>query len=164
MLKLAELNALDPQTFTRQLGAVFEGSPWIPGRTESKRPFRDRTELFAALRDTVMKSGEDEKLALIRAHPDLVGKASLTRESENEQAAAGLGRLSPVEIAQFQKYNAEYHQRFGFPFVICARENKKEAILAAFPQRLANSREAEIETALREIFKIAELRLKDLVE
>lgn len=164
MLKLAELNAVDSQTFTRQLGGIFERSPWIAERTGLKRPFRDRGELFDALRDTVMKSGDDERLSLIRAHPDLVGNATLTRESQNEQATAGLGNLSTSEVAQFQKYNAQYREKFGFPFVICARENKKDAILAAFPQRLANSRETEIDTALREIFKIAKLRLKDLIE
>jgi 2-oxo-4-hydroxy-4-carboxy-5-ureidoimidazoline decarboxylase len=164
MLKLAELNAVDSQTFTRQLGGIFEHSPWIAKRTGPKRPFRDRGELFDALRDTVMKSGDDEKLSLIRAHPDLVGNATLTRESQNEQTTAGLGNLSTSEVAQFQKYNAQYREKFGFPFVICARENKKDAILTAFPQRLANSRETEIDTALREIFKIAELRLKDLIE
>src|SRR5689334_14931030 len=146
MLKLAELNAVDSQTFTRQLGGVFEHSPWIAERTETKRPFRDWSDLFRALRDTVIKAHDDEKLALIRAHPDLVGKASLTRESQTEQAAAGLENLSAAEVAQFQKYNAEYRQKFGFPFVICARTNKKDAILAAFPQRLANSRETEVDT------------------
>jgi len=116
------------------------------------------------LRDTVMKAREEEKLALIRAHPDLVGTATLTSESQGEQAAAGLGNLSAGEVADFRKFNDEYREKFGFPFVICARENKKEAILAAFPQRLKNSRQAEIETALREVFKIAELRLLDLVQ
>ena len=164
MLKLAELNALDRQTYTQQLSGVFENSPWIAERTESKRPFRNRSDLFAALRDTVMKSREDEKLTLIRAHPDLVGTASLTRESKNEQAAAGLGELSADESSRFRQYTREYREKFGFPFVICARENRKDAILAAFPRRLANSRAAEIDTALREVFKIAELRLKDLVE
>src|SRR5438874_9370739 len=118
MLKLAQLNALDPQTFTRELAGVFENSPWIAQRTEAKRPFKNRTELLAALRDTVMKAPDSEKLALIRAHPDLVGNIALTRESQNEQAAAGLGTLSTNEVAQFQHYNAEYRQRFGFPFVV----------------------------------------------
>jgi 2-oxo-4-hydroxy-4-carboxy-5-ureidoimidazoline decarboxylase len=164
MLKVVDLNAVDRETFTRTLNGIFEHSPWIAERTEAKRPFADRSELFAALRDTVMKSGDDEKLALIRAHPDLVGNAVLTAESKAEQAAAGLGDLSADEVAQFRLFNAAYRERFDFPFVICARENKKEAILSAYPQRLNNSREAEIETALLEIFKIAELRLKALVE
>jgi 2-oxo-4-hydroxy-4-carboxy-5-ureidoimidazoline decarboxylase len=111
-----------------------------------------------------MKASADEKLSLIRAHPDLVGSQLLTPESANEQVSAGLGQLSSDEIERFQAYNSRYRERFGFPFVICARLNKKQAILDAFPIRLQNSKEQEMETALREILKIAELRLRDLVE
>jgi len=164
MLKVRELNALERHEFTRLLAAIFEHSPWVPARTESKRPFADRNELCAALCETVMKASEDEKLCLIRAHPDLVGREALTPESKLEQTTAGLGDLSAQEIERFQEYNTRYKERFGFPFVICARLNKKQAMLDAFPIRLQNSREQEMETALREIFKIAELRLKDLVE
>ena len=110
-----------------------------------------------------MKATQDERICLIRAHPDLVGDAVLTNESQKEQRQAGLGQLTSAEIKQFQEYNAAYKERFGFPFVICARLNKKEAILEAFPVRLRNSREQEMETALGEIFQIADLRLKDLV-
>jgi 2-oxo-4-hydroxy-4-carboxy-5-ureidoimidazoline decarboxylase len=164
MLKLAELNAVDRVEFNRALGRIFEHSPWVAERTEPQRPFRDRAKLLAAMRDTVMKAHQDEKIALIRAHPDLVGNATLTRESQDEQKSAGLGNLTPSEIEQFRSFNASYRERFGFPFIICARLNKKEAILEAFPIRLRNSREQEIETALCEIFKIAELRLQDAVE
>jgi 2-oxo-4-hydroxy-4-carboxy-5-ureidoimidazoline decarboxylase len=132
--------------------------------TADQRPFTSRQELFSALCQTAVEANGDEKLALIRAHPDLVGNATLTTESKHEQAAAGLGKLSSEELALFNHYNAKYRERFGFPFVICARMNKKEAILTAFPTRLQNSREQEIEAALAEIFKIAELRLEDLVE
>jgi 2-oxo-4-hydroxy-4-carboxy-5-ureidoimidazoline decarboxylase len=164
MVNIQQLNRLERHEFTNLLGQVFEHSPWVAARTESKRPFANRNELHAALCDTVMKASDDEKLCLIRAHPDLVGNATLTRESKSEQAAAGLGNLSAHEIEQFRQFNAAYQERFGFPFVICARENKKDAILATFPKRLQNSRGQEIETALREIFKIAELRLNDLIE
>lgn len=164
MLKVGELNALDRQEFTRLLASIFEHSPWVPARTASKRPFADRNELYATLCETIMKASDDEKLSLIRAHPDLVGREFLTPESKSEQASAGLGELSPEELQRFHEYNARYKERFGFPFVICARLNKKQAMLDAFPIRLQNSREQEIETALHEIFKIAELRLKDLVE
>ena len=164
MAKVEELNALGPEEFTRSVAPVFEHSPWVAARTAGKRPFADRAELHAALCETVMKASDDEKLSLIRAHPDLVGRATLTAESKSEQTAAGLGELSPEETERFQEYNARYRDRFGFPFVICARLNKKQAILDAFPVRLENSREQEIETALREIFKIADLRLKDLIE
>ena len=151
------------ESFTKTLGGVFEYSPWIAEATANRRPFRTLEDLQAALRNTVAQSSDTEKIALIRAHPDLVGNATLTVESSREQAAAGLGELSAAEVEQFRIYNTEYRQRFGFPFVICARLNKKDAILAAFPVRLQNSRDKEIETALGEIFKIAELRLKDLI-
>lgn len=164
MAKVEDLNAIDQETFTRALAPVFEHSPWIAARTANKRPFTDRVDLYGALCETVMKASNDEKLSLIRAHPDLVGRLTLTPESKLEQAAAGLGELSPDEVARFQECNGRYRERFGFPFVICARLNKKNAILDAFPVRLQNSREQEIETALREIFKIADLRLQDLVE
>ena len=151
MLNLAELNAMDREQFTLRLRPVFEHSPWVAARTAAKRPFATRAELHAALCDTVMKASDDEKLSLICAHPDLVGHATLTAESKSEQASAGLGNLSPEEVAHFQEYNARYRERFGFPFVICARLNKKQAILDAFPVRLQNSREQEIEIALHEI-------------
>lgn len=164
MLKLADLNAMDRQAFTEALGGIFEHSPWIPDRAAALRPFNNRQDLQAALCETVTSASEDEKLSLIQAHPDLVGKAVLTPESQGEQAAAGLGNLSEEEIDKFRNYNAAYRERFGFPFVICARLNKKDAILQAFPDRLRNTRDREIEIALREIFKIAELRLQDLIE
>jgi 2-oxo-4-hydroxy-4-carboxy-5-ureidoimidazoline decarboxylase len=164
MLKIAEVNALERHEFTNTFASLFEHSPWIAARTAAKRPFANRGEFLAALCETVMKSNNDEKLCLIRAHPDLVGREVLTHESEEEQAAAGLGHLSPAELEAFRSYNLRYREKFGFPFIICARLNKKEAILNAFPQRLENSREKEIETALNEIFKIADLRLRDIVE
>ena len=164
MLNIAEVNALERHDFTSAFARLFEHSPWIAARTASKRPFKNPGEFFAALCETVMKASNDEKLSLIQAHPDLVGRETLTSESQREQAIAGLGKLSPEEVNQFRSYNAEYRKKFGFPFVICARLNKKEAILDAFPRRLQNSREKEIETALAEIFKIAELRMQELVE
>jgi 2-oxo-4-hydroxy-4-carboxy-5-ureidoimidazoline decarboxylase len=123
--------------------------------------------LHAAMCAVVSAASDEEKLALIRAHPDLVGRMAregrLTADSTREQAAAGLSSLSAEEVEAFDRYNAAYRERFGFPFVICARENKKDAILAAFPVRLNNSRQDEMTTALAEIFKIARLRLIDLV-
>jgi 2-oxo-4-hydroxy-4-carboxy-5-ureidoimidazoline decarboxylase len=165
-LSLAELNALSRDEFTRVVGPVFEHSPWIAGTAWRQRPFANFENLHRVLCETVKNAGEEKQLALIRAHPDLAGRAaltgSLTRESTNEQAGAGLNRLSPEEMVWFQKQNAAYREKFGFPFVICARLNKKAAMLAGFESRLKNSRESEIQTALAEIFKIAELRLHDL--
>jgi OHCU decarboxylase len=164
MPKLAELNAMDRLEFVRVVGPVFEHSPWVAARTESQRPFSSSAALHAALVETVAKASDEEKVCLIRAHPDLIGDSELTAASKSEQASAGLQDATAEEAKQFREYNRQYRERFGFPFVICARLNKKDAIARAFPVRLRNTREEEIEIALQEISKIAELRLKDLVE
>ncbi|MEY2467078.1 MAG: 2-oxo-4-hydroxy-4-carboxy-5-ureidoimidazoline decarboxylase [Verrucomicrobiota bacterium] len=166
-MTLTQLNSLSRAEFVRIVGPVFEHSPWIAEETWPKRPFASMEQLHQALTKTVRNASEAQQLALIRAHPDLVGRAALagtlTRESTGEQASAGLNALTSEEIESFQKNNAAYKEKFGFPFVICARLNKKEAILKGFEHRLANSHEQEIKTALEEIFKIAELRLRDLI-
>jgi len=164
MPKLAELNAMDRVEFVRLVGPVFEHSPWVAARTESQRPFSSREALHSALVETIAKASGEEKVCLIRAHPDLIGDDELTTASKSEQASAGLQDATAEEAKQFREFNRQYRERFGFPFVICARLNKKDAIARAFPVRLRNTREQEIETALQEISKIAELRLKDLVE
>jgi OHCU decarboxylase len=166
-LTISQLNQAGPAEFVRVVGPVFEHSPWIAEATRLKKPFADLAQLHRALCETVRDSGEEKQLALICAHPDLMGRAApagtLTPESAGEQASAGLKKLSPEEIDLFQKQNAAYQNKFGFPFVICARLNKKAAILAGFKRRLKNSRNQEIKTALEEIYKIARLRLRDLI-
>lgn len=167
MLAMHDINALDDEQFTARLGPLFEGSPWIAAATAHARPLADRAALHAALLATVAAAGEQRQVALIRAHPDLAGRAAvareLTAESAREQASAGLDRLTPAEFERFTRLNAAYRERFGFPFVICVREHDTHGILAQFEARIANDRAAEIATALREIGKIAWLRLLDLV-
>jgi 2-oxo-4-hydroxy-4-carboxy-5-ureidoimidazoline decarboxylase len=167
MISLPQLNALAREDFVRIVGPVFEHSAWIAEATWPQRPFASVEALHAALCETVRKSGEEKQLALIRAHPDLVGKLALagqlTRESTTEQASAGLTQLTLAEVEQFQTNNAAYKAKFDFPFIICARLNKKDAILEGFKTRLHHERGQEIKTALEQIFKIAELRLRDLI-
>jgi OHCU decarboxylase len=164
---MTDVNAWDRQTFVAHLGFLFEQSPWIVAAAWDDRPFARREDLHRALNDVVLRAGEARQVALILAHPDLVGRAALagtlTRASTGEQQAAGLdpGRLTPEEIARFGALNATYTARFGFPFVICARDNTKETILAAFATRLDNARTDEIATALA---KICWYRLTDAVE
>jgi OHCU decarboxylase len=167
-LTMADINALSNADFVRLLGPIFEHSPWIAGATWADRPFPDSKQLLRALCQTVEKAPESKQLALIRAHPDLVDRAALagtlTPASAREQASAGLDKLSPEDIATFQKLNQAYRTRFDFPFVICARLNKKEAILNGLRARLENSPSQEMRTALEEIFKIADLRLREILE
>jgi 2-oxo-4-hydroxy-4-carboxy-5-ureidoimidazoline decarboxylase len=165
-LTLDALNKLDQDAFTAALGHIFEDSPWVAHAAWAQRPFASVAALHAAMCDVVARASVAQQLALIRAHPDLVGRAartgSLGPESTQEQAAAGLNALSADEVATFDQLNGAYRERFGFPFVICARENKKDSILRGFHERLGNSREQEIATALGEIAKIAHLRLRDV--
>jgi len=164
-MTLSDLNSLDQPGFEAACGPLFEGSPWIASRTWKRRPFSSLDVLMSELSTTVDHASEAEQIGLIRAHPDLVGRLAvegkLSRESTNEQAAAGLESLSEQEVALFYSFNGEYREKFGFPFVICARQNRKEAILEAFPRRLSHSRTEEVGTALAEIKKIARLRLLD---
>ena len=166
-MTLTQLNSLSRDEFVRIVGPVFEHSPWIAEVTWHVKPFANVEQLHAALCRTVEQGGEAKQVQLIQAHPDLVGRAALagtlTPESNREQASAGLGQLTSEEITLFQKNNQAYREKFGFPFVICARLNKKEAILKGFETRLKNTRQQEIKTALEEIGKIAKLRLLDLV-
>jgi 2-oxo-4-hydroxy-4-carboxy-5-ureidoimidazoline decarboxylase len=165
---IAELNSLSREEFVRIIGPVFEHSAWIAELTWPQRPFSSVEGLHQSLCATMRGADEEKQLVLIRAHPDLVGRAAqvgtLTAPSTREQASAGLDQLTPEEIALFQNYNQAYQSKFGFPFIICARLNKKEAILAGFEQRLKNSRARELEIALQEIEKIASLRLHDVAK
>jgi len=164
---LSDLNRGDLAGFLRVCGPIFESSPWIAERTWQRRPFPSVEVLHRQLVATLDAATDEEKIGLIAAHPDLVGRLAregkLSRESSREQEEAGLTALSAEEIARFESYNRDYRQKFGFPFVICARENRKEAILAAFPARLAHSRGQEVTAALAEIAAIARLRLRDAV-
>jgi 2-oxo-4-hydroxy-4-carboxy-5-ureidoimidazoline decarboxylase len=166
-MTLDALNAAGEASFVATLGGIFEHSPWVAARAWPERPFATVADLHAAMCRAVARATRDEQLGLIVAHPDLVGRAalagSLTPASRDEQAAAGLDRLSPDEIAAFGTLNAVYRARFGFPFVICVREHRKAAILAGLRSRVKNAREAEIATALGEIEKIARLRLEATV-
>jgi 2-oxo-4-hydroxy-4-carboxy-5-ureidoimidazoline decarboxylase len=167
MTALQHLNSCPADVFVAEIGLAFEDSPWIARAAAAARPFADRDALHAAMVAIVSAAGEDAQVALIRAHPDLAGRVAregrLTAASAAEQAGAGLGALTPAEVARFDADNRAYRERFGFPFVICAREHTKASILDALARRRNNERAAEIATALAEIAKIAKLRIEDAV-
>ena len=166
-ITLERLNTLDQSDFVTALGGVFEGPPWIVTEAWRSRPFGNVDALYSALCQVMYAAPIERKVALIQAHPDLVGRAAregtLGPASTAEQAAAGLSDLSADEIATFARLNADYQRRFGFPFVICARENKKASILAGFAARMGNTPEQEIATAVDEVAKICRLRLLDTI-
>ncbi len=142
--------------------ALFEHSPWVEARANAAPSSGD---WHADLMAVVHAATPEEQLALIRAHPELAGKAAidrtLTEASAAEQASAGLDRLSEAEFARFHALNAAYRERFAFPFIICVRLTDKAGILSAMEARLANDSETEIATSIAQIAEIVRLRLED---
>jgi 2-oxo-4-hydroxy-4-carboxy-5-ureidoimidazoline decarboxylase len=141
------------------MSALFEHSPWVEARADAQPSSGDR---HADLMAVVHAATPEEQLALIRAHPELAGKAAvdLTEASAAEQTSAGLDRPTQAEYDRFHALNAAYRQKFGFPFIICVRLTDKAGILAAMERRLANDRDTEIAAALDEIGEIVRLRLE----
>jgi OHCU decarboxylase len=152
--------------FVERYGPLFEHSPWVAECGWEKRPFTDRDDLHAKLCEAMYEAPREQQLDLIRAHPDLAGRAAiegtLTPDSAREQSSAGLDRLSAEQYEAFTRTNTAYRERFGFPFVVCVREHDKASILATAEARLQHDPEQEVRTALDEIAKIARLRLQDL--
>ena len=170
LLTLAQLNAAAPAAAVAMLDGVYEHSPWIAQRALAQRPFRSLAHLKHALVQALAASSADEQISLIRAHPELAGKAmvskTLTAESTNEQNKAGLTDCTPEEFAQIQKLNADYNAKFGFPFILAVRGPRgtglaKREIIETFARRLHNHPSFELGEALRNIHRIAEIRLND---
>jgi N-carbamoyl-L-amino-acid hydrolase len=172
MTTLSELNSCDATTFIERLRGIYEHSPWIPERAAAQRPFVNITALKLALQGVVSAASLDEQLGLIRAHPELAGKAAvagqLTAESTSEQARSGLHLCSAEEFAALHRLNQDYNDKFGFPFILAVKGPDgqgltRRAIIATFTRRLQNQRADEISECLRQIKRIAELRLNDLL-
>jgi 2-oxo-4-hydroxy-4-carboxy-5-ureidoimidazoline decarboxylase len=158
---------MDRDDFVAHFGGVFEATPWIADAAWDAGPHASVAALHATMVGLVDAAPRDVRLALIRAHPDLAGKAAiagmLPPESSREQVAAGLDRLTPEQHAQLLALTAAYRHRLGFPFVVCAREHTADSIIATAAERVAADPDDEERVALSEIAKIAELRLADLV-
>ena len=157
------VDRLDHDAFVERFGGVFEQSAWVAERAWATRPFGTLDALYAAMMDAVERAPDEVRMTLIRSHPDLAANVSLTEESEREQAAAGLGSLTPEQFERITWLTAAYRAHFGFPFIVCAREHTPDSIIAAAEQRTESDRDQELQTAMSEIAKIARLRLADLV-
>ena len=166
-LDIAAVNAMGPSAFVAAFGDLAESSPWVAEEAEMARPFTDRAGMAAAFRTAILEAGEEDRLALIQAHPDLAGRAAvagtLTVESRREQKGAGLDRLTPEEFARFQRLNADYREKFGFPFIYAVKGATKDMILDAFAERLRHDRPTEFRTALEQVARIIAFRIDDRV-
>ena len=163
-LSIEQVNGLSEHEFVEAFGPLFQGEPWIAPEAARERPFDSLYSLRHAFQSSLFDAPAERQLELIRAYPDLAAKIALGPGSTRDQASAGLNRLSPEEYERFDALNEAYRAKFGFPFVICVRENTKETIFASFERRLENDPKQERVAALVEIAKIANMRLLDQVE
>ncbi|MGY4513378.1 2-oxo-4-hydroxy-4-carboxy-5-ureidoimidazoline decarboxylase [Bradyrhizobium sp. USDA 3650] len=166
-IALSDLNAASFDDFVAVLENVVEYSPWIAQEAAARRPFAGINSLLDAIKAAIASAEPEVQLALIRAHPDLANKtqraAGLTPDSTAEQSSAGLDRLSDTEYAAFERANNAYREKFGIPYIVCARRHTKDSILRDFESRLQNIAKTETRRALEEISRIAALRLDQLV-
>ncbi|MBC7469346.1 MAG: 2-oxo-4-hydroxy-4-carboxy-5-ureidoimidazoline decarboxylase [Ramlibacter sp.] len=169
-LTLQQINTALPEEAAKLLDGLYEHSPWIAAAALAARPFRSLAHLKHTMAQTVAQAGRDQQLALLRAHPELAGKAmvsrALTTESTTEQSKAGLTHCTPDEFAKIQRLNSAYNARFGFPFILAVRGPRgtgldRQQILATFERRLDHHPETELAEALRNVHRIVELRLND---
>lgn len=170
MMKLDDLNNASTADFVRLLDGIYEHSPWIAERAAAARPFKTLAALKVALARVVREAAVDEQLGLIHAHPELAGKAAvageLTAESTHEQHKAGLTACTPEEFARLQQLNADYNARFGWPFILAVRGPRgtgftRQEIITTFERRLRAHPDVERAECLRQIHRIAEIRLND---
>ena len=169
-LSLEQLNAAPVAQAALMLDGLYEHSPWIAQQALAQRPFRSLAHLKHAMVQVLKSASVDAQLALIRAHPELAGKAmvskSLTAESSNEQGKAGLTQCTELEFAKIQQLNADYNAKFGFPFILAVRGPRgtglnKQQIIDAFARRLHGHPSFEFQECLRNIHRVVELRLND---
>jgi xanthine dehydrogenase large subunit len=153
--------AIERQRFVKSVGWVFEDSPWVAERAWLRQPFESVAALHAAMKSAVEHATREEQLALLRAHPDLGANAKMSQASVGEQAGAGLDRLTPDEDAELRRLNAEYRDKFGFPFLLAVKGNTRHDILKALARRVEGAPEEEFRVALEQVYRIARFRLEE---
>jgi OHCU decarboxylase len=163
-MTIGQLNLLDRSAFVESVGWIFEHSPWVAERAFDARPFASLDALHAAMTEQVENATFAERLALLKAHPDLGARARLSLASTGEQAGAGLDSLTPGEFEQLTRLNAAYRNRFGYPFLLAVKGSTKHDVLRALQARIEASPEQEYREALRQVYRIARFRLEDLIK
>jgi N-carbamoyl-L-amino-acid hydrolase len=169
-LTLAQLNDATRDQASAWLAGIYEHSPWVADAALAQRPFKSLAHLKLTMADAVRGAAREQQLALVRAHPELAGRAmvarALTAESTHEQSSSGLTHCTPAEFAALQRLNAAYQQKFGWPFILAVRGPRgtglpRGEIIAAFERRLQSHPDLELAECLRQVHRIAELRLND---
>ncbi len=162
-----DLNRFSADQFVAALGDGAAQSPWVAARAAAARPFADRAAIADAFAGALRGASIDERLTVLRAHPDLAGRAAvagdLSDDSVREQAGAGLDKLTPEQFERFTALNATYRERFGIPFIFAVKGASKDSILAAFEERVGNDRESEFTNAIDNVCRILRFRIEDRV-
>jgi len=164
-------SALARAAFIAAYGGVYEASPWVAKAVAAdagEDALDELDAMQAAMREAVDAAGREKQLALIRAHPELAGRAAIagemTEDSQTEQKGAGLDQCSPEEFAEFNTLNTRYNEKFAFPFIIAVKGHTRQTILEAFRRRIENDAKTEFETALEQIHRIAAIRLAAMAD
>ena len=162
-MTIDELNGKDRSGFVSAIGWVFEGSPWVAERAWDKRPFATLDALHDALSSVVTSAELGEQLSLLRAHPELGARASMSDTSNREQSGAGLDALTRGDLERLQSLNAAYREKFGFPFLFAVKGRTAQDVLNAIERRLTSPRDEEHREALRQVYQIARFRLEGMI-
>lgn len=163
-ITMDDVNQMEQSVFVESIGWIFEHSPWIAEKAYEKRPFASLDELHSQMQKIVESASEEEKLNLLRAHPDLGARVKMAEASVSEQKGAGLDQLNKQEYKEFLALNKEYTEKFGFPFIIAVKGHNKDSIREAIKERIKNTREQEMNEALQQVYKISKFRLEDTIK
>ncbi len=166
-ISLAQMSQSSSEGFVAALGGIFEHSPWVAEAAWAQRPFKNVADLHAKMAGAMRASSHARQLALLRAHPELAGRAmasnTLTADSTNEQTRSGLTQCTPAELQTLQTLNAAYNRKFGWPFILAVRQLDRATIIRIFGERLENNAANEFEACLANIETITRWRLDDQV-
>ena len=163
-MTIADVNALDREQFVAVFGGIFEDSSWVAERAFDARPFASRADLHGAMTAAMRAAAPGERLALLRAHPDLGARARMSAASSSEQAGAGLDRLTSEQFERLQELNARYRARFDFPFLYAVKGSTVDDILAALERRVDSEWQMEFDEALEQVARIAGFRLTAAID
>ena len=163
MWTIEQLNNIDTDQFTNHLGDVFEHSAWIARKAADAKPFSSKQDLHEYMVTIVREASVEQQVQLIKSHPNLGNRVKMSAASTGEQEQAGLQQLNEEEYIQFMETNEAYMKKFGFPFIMAVRGKSKDEIYLAMKERVNHDREEEFQTALQEIYKIAQFRLDEII-
>ena len=164
MNSIDKVNKLSKSDFISIFGNFFEKTEWIAQKSYDSKPYKNFEELFSKMMEVFENSNKESHIKILNAHPDLAVEKKLTKDSKNEQKNASLNQCTEKEFIEFKKLNEEYKKKFGFPFIIAVKGKNKEEILNSFRQRITNNINLEFEEAKKQVKKIANFRLSEIIK